>query len=154
MVDVVETLLGFLLGLVSGAFLQHLRFRYSLKAEKVRRLTPILEAVYPIIDHLSGDSTYARSIQIRGDDDEFKRVLQKVSHSLEEYEEWFKRFQLAGVSTALESVDSDLLARFNGIFTHTRLCKLHGLAYLSQNMEEFAEYCQRCKNRLKTRLSR
>ena len=152
MVDVIEILSGFALGLISGIIIQRLGFGYSLKEEKIRRLAPLLEAVYPILEHLSSDSAYAISIQMRGDDSEFARVLKRVLYSLEEYGEWFDRFQLAGLSPALESIDSDLLARFNGVFTHSRLCKMHGTAYLSQNLGDFADYCATCKNRLKIRL--
>jgi hypothetical protein len=153
MVDVIEVILGFTLGVISGAIIQHVRFKYSLKIEKVRRLTPLLEAVYPIINNLADDSDYAISIQVRGNNDEFRRILENVACSLDEYEKWFNRFQLAGISPALESVDSDLFARFNGIFTHTRLFKMHGVPYLSQNIDEFAEYCVKCRKMLKIRLS-
>jgi len=90
---------------------------------------------------------------MRGDDNEFKRVLSRVASSLEEYEKWYARFQLAGMSPELDSLDSDLLARFNGIFAHARLYTLHGLPYLSMNISSFASYCKICTARLKTRLS-
>lgn len=153
MVDVVDILSVFALGLLSGVLIQRLSFRYSLKEEKIRRLTPSLEAVYPILDNLTSDSAYAKSLQTRGDDSEFRRVLKALSYSLEEYGEWFRFFQQSGMSPALESIDSDLLARFNGVFTHSRLYKLHGFTYLSQNLEDFAEYCHNCRDQLRIRLS-
>ena len=154
MVDFLEVTLSFVLGLFSGGIIQALRLRDSLKVEKVKRLTPLLEAAFPIIENLAGDSQYAKSLQIRGDDGEFQRVLERVSDSLEEYDKWYTRFQVAGLSPALESIDPDLLARFNGILMNTRLLKLHGITYLSQNMQEFAQYCQKCKSALKNRLSK
>jgi hypothetical protein len=153
MVNFAEVFLSLIVGLASGAIIQHLHFRYSMKIEKIRRLTPLLEAVYPIVDNLSNDSKYANSIQVRGNEDDFRRIVQKVASSLEEYEKWFNRFQLAGTSPALESWDSDLLAKFNGIFTYATLFKMNGTLYLSQNLEEFAEYCVSCKKILRNRLS-
>lgn len=154
MVDVLEIVLGFALGLLSGAIIQNIRFRDSLKVEKVKRVTPLLEAVFPILEKLASDSIYAQTIQMRGDDSEFQRLIDRISISLVEYDKWYTRFQIAGLLPALESIDSNLLARFNGMFTHARLSKLHGLTYLSQNLSEFSLYCQSCKRILQTRLSK
>jgi hypothetical protein len=43
MVDLIQTFLGFMLGLVSGTLGQYFLFKYSLKVEKIKRLAPHLE---------------------------------------------------------------------------------------------------------------
>lgn len=153
MVDFVEVFASFILGIFSGVIIHHFQFKYSLKIEKIKRLAPHLEAISPIIEKLVQDSEYAKMIQMRDEEDEFNRVLENIAVSLEEYGIWYHRFTTSGMIPELESIDSELLARLNGVYAFVRLNKLHGVQYLSQNVKVFAEHCGKCNIKLKSRLS-
>ena len=153
MADPIDVILGFFAGIVTGVAIQYLQLKHSLKIEKTKRLSPYLESASPILDEITHDSTYAANVQLRDDEEEFERVLKRVSVSIAEYAKWFNDFRIDGMIPELNSLDADLLSRFVGMFTHATLCRLHGQEYLSQHVGEIAKYCTECKLMLETRLS-
>lgn len=153
MADPIDIVLGFICGLFTGIIVQYLQLKHSLKIEKIKRLSPYLESAYPIIEKLSNDSRYAANVQLHEDKREFGRTLGRLTISIQEYANWFSVFRTDGMMPELNSVDSSLLSRLVGMFTHADLCKLHGRDYLSQRMQDFAKYCEVCKSMLENRLS-
>jgi hypothetical protein len=147
-----EILAGFVGGVVTGLGIEYFRFRHSLKIEKIKRLSRYLESAYPLVEKLSQDTGYAANTQL-DKDDECRRILKKVTISIEEYSRWFIQFKTDGMMPELDSIDPDLLSRFVGMFMYARLCKEHGLEYLSQNIQELSRYCRTCRQMLKHRLS-
>jgi len=147
-----EILAGFVGGIVTGLAIEYFRFKHSLKVEKIKRLSPYLESAYPLVEKLSNDTGYAVNAQL-DDDDECSRILKKVAVSIEEYSRWFVQFRTDGMMPELDSIDPDLLSRFVGMFSYARLCREHGLEYLSQNIQRLSQYCRTCRQMLKSRLS-
>ena len=116
-------------------------------------MIPKLEGAQPIVEKLSQDAHYAKTIQLRNNDPEFETFLNKIGNLLDQFGNWYCEFQSSGMSPELESVDYELLARLNGLWSHTLLWRRHRLSYLSQNIDKLSDYCSICNRQLTLRLS-
>lgn len=154
MPDAADLVLTFLSGIVSGLFIQHVTFKYSLRKEKLNRLFPYLESAYPIVDRLSRHSEYAAKTQLQDDRNELPRILEKVTSTLNEYSQWFNELMEDGMIPELDSIDRKLLNHLSGLFNYARLCQFHGQVYLSEQIQNLSKYCTPCRTYLAHRLSR
>lgn len=153
MIDPFDIFIGFLSGLATGIAVQYFWFKYASRIEKMKRLSPYLESVYPIVEKLNQDSEYALKVHFQEEEEHLTLVLKKIATSLEEYAIWFAQFKENGMIPELESLNVDLSRRFIGLFTYARLGNKHGLEYLSQRVQRLAGYCSICQQRLKSQLS-
>jgi len=154
MADILEVFVTFLSGIVSGLIIQETRFKYSLRRGKINRLLPYLESAYPIVERLGQHSKYAANMQLQNDLNETSRILAKVTLSLYEYSKWFDSLKEDGMIPELDYIDRDLLDYLGGLFNYAFLCKVRGLAYLSEQIQNLAKHCLICQNYLEHRLSR
>lgn len=78
MVDVVDLVVGLISGILIGWFGQWLRFRYTLRVDKIRRIAPHFESVYPIVQKLRQDSKYATQVQPQSDHSTLSQVVGRI----------------------------------------------------------------------------
>lgn len=153
MPDPLDVFLGFVAGLLTGIVVQYFGFRFASRIEKMKRLSPHLEAAFPIVDKLNGDTRYAVHVQAQGEVEHLAPVLKKIALSLEEYRIWFAGISRRGMIPELESLNGILSGRLVGLFNYANLGRTHGLEYISQKMPHLASHCALCKNELKHQLS-
>lgn len=153
MVDLVDLAIGLMSGILIGWFGQWLRFRYSLKVEKIKRLAPHLESAYPIVEKLYLDSKYANQVQPQSDQLALKQVVNRIAVSLKEYHNWFENFRESGMCPQFESLDNELYGRFAGLQNFASLSLQMGADYIQQNSVTLSNYSAFCCRKLKRRLS-
>lgn len=145
---VLEFLLGILSGVVVGYFIQVIRYKHTLRVEKIKRLAPYLELAYPTIDRLAQDGVYALKVQERKDQKEIESILVKLIDGLDQYHIWYLQYQENGLKPELLSVNETLDAYLNGLFVYAQMNKRHGKIYIHQRLNNFCIYVMRCRTQL------
>lgn len=152
-VDLFEVISSFLVGLAVGIAVQYVRFKQELRIEKIKRLSPHLERAYPIIEKLGRVARYGVKAQESQDTADLDGALNKFVASIVEYAAWFSGFREGGMVPVLESLDSELSARFTGVSVYANGCRAQGQRYLYEHIQDFADYVTKCEKELKKRLS-
>ena len=149
----IDIFIGFISGIFTGIIIQYVRFRYTSRIEKMKRLSRYLESAFPIVEKLTQDSRYAVNIHLEDDQTHLSIILKKIALSFREYANWFTSFRADGMVPELESLNDVLSSRFYGLFAYSRLGRQHGVEYISQQIQDLATYCEECKRELKRQLS-
>jgi len=139
-------------GLIGGYVIEHYRLKHELKIEKIRRLAPYLEQVYPTMKNLNVDSTYAIELQQRGSED--LPLLEKLCKELTEFGSWYRVFKQNGMEPELESLDGNLYRLLLGVFTYSQLSAKYGTTYISQRLDPFHKICLKGRESLEKLLKR
>lgn len=137
--QILSAFTGFAGGLIGGFVIEHYRLKHVLKVEKIKRLAPYLEQVYPIIRDLTIDSAYAIELQQRGDKN--LPLLKKLCKCLKEFGSWYRVFRQNGMEPELESLDRDLCRLLSGVFVYSQLSAKYGTSYIFQRLERFHSVC-------------
>lgn len=104
----------FILGLASGTAIEMLHFRYERLKDNWNDLKNPLQNVYEVIRNMRNDSDHAFRVQNSsklGIDPEIERI----SHSLMDYLNWFKNFEGNMGIAKVDSIDEELGAALKGI---------------------------------------
>jgi hypothetical protein len=139
--NVLVAVVGFLGGLVIGYAVEHSRMKHDLKIEKIGRLSPYLEQVYPAIKDLSIDSEYAVELQQRDTND--RRIFKALRDRLEEYRSWYVAFRQNGMEPELQSLSPDLYNLLSGIFVYSQMSAKYGDNYICPRVNHFHTLCHR-----------
>lgn len=141
--DLTVAFVGFLLGLLSGIVIQSLRFSYQRKLDKIRRVMPYVETVHPILETLVINVEHCSRLQEKNDTVEMQRYLKRATGALNSFGEWFSGFAERGLKPELQSLKYDLYAGLYGIFVYYQMTKIHGIEFVSQNLEEIGTNLER-----------
>jgi hypothetical protein len=154
MVDFYDFLWGLLSGIFIGYFLEYVRFKYSLKIEKIRRLSPFLESIFPIFEKIASYSVHAKNIRNWNDENELNRTVDVLRSEIDEWHALYLQFQQDGLKPELEAVNSELYAELNGMFVIAQMSRRYGESYILQNIEEIATKSENCKKLLASQLKK
>lgn len=148
--NVPDFLMGILGGGIIGYIVQERRYKYNLKVEKIKRITPSLEQAYPIIQRAKQDFTYGIEIQNRNDINEITNLLPQLSNNLAQFYEWYKQYQENGLKPELKSLDRTLYSYLNGLFVFSRISQTQGESYIHQSIPNICTHLKRCEKSLET----
>jgi hypothetical protein len=117
---------GLASGILVGYIVEHFRLRNAQRLEKLKRLTPHIEVVHPIVEELSDDVAYFQKTQLRNDSLGEHAFTSHILNSFDKYGTWYENFLSNGYRTELESVNKWLSLSLYGLFVHSRMVKKYG----------------------------
>jgi hypothetical protein len=135
---------GLLSGLLVGYVVEHYRLRNGLRIERMKRLTPHIEMVHPIIEELCDDASYFQKSHLRTDGSEEQNLAIKIGVTFDKYGTWYQHFQSNGLKPELAATSKSLFALLSGLFVHSTMTKKYGKDYIYREIDEIANSMQKC----------
>lgn len=126
-------------GIVVGVIANMLRNRHDMNMEKRKRLSPYMEAAYPIVEKLDQDCAYARQIVNHGDEEEIDDMLDKLASGLELYNDWYLEYQEDGLKPELMPINENLHSCLNGLFVFSQMNKKYGNGYVHERLSVLSD---------------
>jgi hypothetical protein len=130
---------GLLSGVAVGWVVERYRLKNSLKVERMKRLTPQIEIIHPIVEELCADVDYFAKRQLRLPDGEDDSILEKIITYFAKYNAWYLGFQSKGFKPELGATSKPLLNRLTAIFAYSLRIRKYGGQYLLNEIDEISE---------------
>ena len=144
---------GLLSGVIVGYIVEHYRLKNELKVERIKRLTPHVEIVHPIIEELCDDVIYFQKAQMRKGYSEDPSFIKKIGIAFDKYETWYIQFQSDGLKPELSATRKQLFNLLNGLFVHSRMSRKYGQDYVLREINEISTSAKDCLSELEQFLS-
>ena len=136
---------GLLSGVIVGWIVEHYRLKNSLKVERIKRLTPYIEMVHPIIEELCDDISYFKKTQFRKMNEENQNFVIRISKAFDKYGLWYEQFQSNGFKPELGATSKLLLYSINGLFAHSQMSKKYGEDHILREIDEIFDSLNQCR---------
>lgn len=147
MIEIAATgLLSFIFGLIIGIFSARTRFKYDRRLDKIRRLTPFMERIQPLYEHLNIDSEHCIKLRETIDNDEFNHYLSRINDYITNFGNLYTNLRGEGLADLLHNFDEELYNNLVGTFVFYQYKKDQEFLYLAQNLNDIHDNAVRTKN--------